>query len=402
MQSFSNVTVVACPETETWGADVGSRIARAYKYLTSLPLAVIKRLRVNGEIIVGKKWFISRAYYKITNAGWWGVQRILDALWLIKKWGALGKPPYKYYKRIFNISRVQKYKSINADIYIGFGTSNFTAELVSLCKCTNKPIIIFVASDSDLSKDYYKGSRIRNSYDDLGDNCHFVIQSANNLVVQTPHQKDLARDCFQRSSVIIPNPIDLSIQRDPDRKRETRRYIAWVGKADKVKQPEIFVELAKRLPDLEFRMVMNSGQPKIEELVMENLPKNVTRIEKISRTDIPRFFEDAIALVNTSRFEGFPNAFIEACRAGVPIVSLCVDSGEILSRHNCGRFAGENFERLVKDLWLICEDENAWMSHHAAALMYVKTHHDQSTCIDQFIKEIEATMSEKASRQAAG
>lgn len=317
------------------------------------------------------------------------VNLIWDYVWLFERWRILGRPSLNIAKRVTIVSRFKTYEDIDADIYIGFGVSDFTAELTAFCKVARKPIIVFVASDSDLSKDYYRGSRIRNCYGDIGDNCHFAVQSADRIVVQTFRQKQLAQERFRRSSAVIPNPIDLAIQPNPHRGREARRYVAWVGKADKIKQPDIFVELAKRVPELQFRMVMNASTPEIEQLVVANMPENAERIEKISRDGIPGYFEEAIALVNTSRFEGFSNAFIEACRAGTPLLSLNVDSGEILTHHNCGRFAAGSFETLIEELRHICSDREVWRAHHEAALKYVETHHDRTVCIDQLIEQIE-------------
>ncbi|NQV82610.1 MAG: glycosyltransferase family 4 protein [Rhodospirillales bacterium] len=291
-------------------------------------------------------------------------------------------------KRIMNIGRYQKYQEVDADVYVGFGASNLMAELASFCKVEEKKLILLSASDSDFSADYYKGSKKKNDYGDLGDNCHFSILSADRLVVQTAAQGKLARDGFGVGSVVIPNPVNLEIQSEPRKPWSDRRYVAWIGKADDIKQPDILVALARSLPDIEFHIIMNSSRPEVQQRVLDNLPANVTYKENLPYSEIPLFLQDALALVNTSRFEGMPNAALEACRAGAPVVSLNVDPAGMLKEGGCGLCANGSFERLASNLRNLVDNTEEWGRFHNNAIDYVGRHHDQDTCVDALAAEI--------------
>lgn len=291
-------------------------------------------------------------------------------------------------KRIMNIGRYQKYQQVDADVYVGFGASNLMAELASFCKVEEKKLILLIASDSDLSADYIKGSKKKNDFGDLGDNCHFSILSADRLVVQTAAQGKLARDGFGVGSVVIPNPVNLEIQSEPRKPWSDRRYVAWIGKADDIKQPDILVALARSLPDIEFHMIMNSSRPEVQQRVLDNLPANVTYKENLPYAEIPFFLRDALALVNTSRFEGMPNAALEACRAGAPVVSLNVDPAGMLKEGGCGLCANGSFERLASNLRNLVDNTEEWDRFHNNAIDYVARYHDQETCVDALASEI--------------
>jgi len=62
----------------------------------------------------------------------------------------------------------------------------------------------------------------------------------------------------------------------------------------------------------------------------------------------------AVAVVNTSDFEGMPNVFLEGWTRGVPALALSHDPDGTIQRHRLGAFANGSPEKLVdlaRRLW---------------------------------------------------
>lgn len=110
--------------------------------------------------------------------------------------------------------------------------------------------------------------------------------------------------------------------------------MVWVANFKRVKRPEVFVDLAERLQGLsaDFVMIGRGGQ---EELYgplyrrMEEL-SNLSYLGEMEVDDVEHELESAHLLVNTSMVEGFPNTFIQAWLREVPVVTLGVNTDNLL------------------------------------------------------------------------
>ncbi|NJO88110.1 MAG: glycosyltransferase [Chloroflexia bacterium] len=135
----------------------------------------------------------------------------------------------------------------------------------------------------------------------------------------------------------------------------TKNCILWVSRFQGWKQPDLFIELAEKIPDERFWMIC--PPPKGKEI--ENWEKlksraillpNLQFIDYVPFSQIQDYFNKAFVLVNTSRAEGFPNTFLQAAQGRAAIVSLAVNPGDFISKYDCGVFCENDFDLLVKNL----------------------------------------------------
>lgn len=108
----------------------------------------------------------------------------------------------------------------------------------------------------------------------------------------------------------IPNPVnDLSLPRQLA--HHGRPIILWVGRISPEKRPNMAVDIARLMPDADFRIIGNGTIPR--------LPPNVTMVgERESPWDE---LSRASVLIGTSTEEGFGYAIAEAMLASVPVVA---------------------------------------------------------------------------------
>jgi glycosyltransferase involved in cell wall biosynthesis len=180
------------------------------------------------------------------------------------------------------------------------------------------------------------------------------LRLADAIVVQTSEQlEQLPRTLAPKARVIR------SFARMPESlPAAEREAFLWIGGLVDYKDPEAFVALAERLPDARFWMVgtRRDGQDPLADRVQaaaERLP-NLELLPARPRAELLALYERAVALVNTSRFEGFPNTFLEAWGHGVPAISLRLDPDSMIERHDlgsCAHGSAEEFADQARRLW---------------------------------------------------
>ncbi|WP_416900138.1 MAG: glycosyltransferase family 4 protein [Minwuia sp.] len=116
-----------------------------------------------------------------------------------------------------------------------------------------------------------------------------------------------------------PTVIDNFVDVPPPDCRPQGRCVGFVGRLSHEKGPDLFVELARRLPDIDF--VMFGGGPMQDEL-SRGLPVNLTMAGSVPGMD--RHWRCLSLLVMPSRQEGLPMAALEAMAHGVPVAAFGV------------------------------------------------------------------------------
>ncbi len=71
---------------------------------------------------------------------------------------------------------------------------------------------------------------------------------------------------------------------------------------------------------------------------------NVKMVGFLKRNEVIPFFSKAVALLNTSHYEGFSNTFLESWLAGTPVVTCSIDPDNIISTNRVGMVAKEYAE----------------------------------------------------------
>ena len=120
--------------------------------------------------------------------------------------------------------------------------------------------------------------------------------------------------------------------------------------------------------------------------------KNLTFIEKIPFFEIQSYFNDTEIFVNTSISEGFPNIFLQAALAKMPIISLNVNPDNFITKYNCGYYCENNFEKLLLHCKLLIYDKNLIIEKGENALKFLKENHDIKKTSVEFKSIIESVL----------
>ena len=205
------------------------------------------------------------------------------------------------------------------------------------------------------------------------------LKKADYIFSQTVQQQELLKRNMGFESKIVPNGFFINDNIHFDQKK----HILWVGRAVSVKRPQLFIDLAKKIPEKQFIMIMPFIGQEISEdfkcTTLELLDEahklpNFKYIDYVPFDEIQEYFNQAQIFVNTSEYEGFPNTFIQACLGGTPIASLSVNPDDFINQNQLGRYCNNHLDLLI-DFIKNLKDEEMGM-YGKKALAYVKEHHD--------------------------
>jgi glycosyltransferase involved in cell wall biosynthesis len=213
-----------------------------------------------------------------------------------------------------------------------------------------------------------------------------AVRLADELVVQTEEQAQLCRQHVGREPHVIKSiaePVPAGVLRP--------EAFLWIGAVYAHKQPLEFAALARALPQARFRMVVTPwGEPDLElaaalARAAGELP-NLELLEPRPRAELASLFEQAVAIVSTSKSEGMPNVFLEAWSHGVPALALAHDPDGLLERQglgSCGHGSASRLATLANSLWESRDDGDAQAARCRA---YVARHHSLERVADRWLQ----------------
>ena len=210
-------------------------------------------------------------------------------------------------------------KKARADIYYQRCAGMYTGLVALFCKTHKKKMIYSIAHDTDLmpGKELLKYQRDKITY-------RWGLKQADVIIAQTPEQQRLCRENLGRDSLYIKSCYEPP--RDSPQKKKTD--VLWVSTIRPFKQPEFFIQLARKLPEYRFMMVGGPASSKIDDpyfMQISELAKslpNLVFVGFVPYAEIDKYFDQASLFVNTSKSEGFPNTFLQSWARGIPSVSF--------------------------------------------------------------------------------
>jgi len=202
----------------------------------------------------------------------------------------------------------------DADLYYQRGAGMLTGVVARFCRRHSRRFLFAAASDLDFDPalPLIRYGRDRALF-------RYGVRRADTVVAQSRRQQLACRAVYGRDSSLV-NSCHVA-QDGPT--ADGSGAVLWVGSIKPLKRPELFVELARSLPQLRFRMV-GGGQGTACYAEIERAAAALPNLELVGfvpHHQIEPYFSAARLLVSTSEWEGFPNTFLQAWSQAVPTVS---------------------------------------------------------------------------------
>ena len=164
----------------------------------------------------------------------------------------------------------------------------------------------------------------------------------------------------------------------------------WVARCQPIKRPHLFLDLCEALPEARCTMIAPNENAALWQSVAARAAglKNVTFIERVPYSEAQSWYDRAEVFVNTSTWEGFANSFIQAGQGGAAILSLCVNTDELLTRFRAGLCADDDPARFIDAARTLFRDANVRREMQAGAARFVAEWHDNARNVGAFLAGI--------------
>lgn len=263
-------------------------------------------------------------------------------------------PRAQSYKQLVKLWKLRKAMTrADADAYVYRGHPQKAAFVYLLAKSLETPFVYNLANDPNIDEQPAALSKpVRWLFER-------AITDAAIIIAQTAYQAHRLDQEYDIRATIVPNGYPPA---EDFTSYDKRRYFLWVGRLDEdQKCPHYYLDLAERVRSERFLLIGPNGQDvEYNNQIRRraNELDNVVDKGSIEPDDIHDFYRDAIALINTSAYEGFPNTFLEAWRYHTPVLSLSVDPNRFINPE-IGGHANDNFETLVNLSKSVADDFEA-------------------------------------------
>jgi glycosyltransferase involved in cell wall biosynthesis len=219
----------------------------------------------------------------------------------------------------------------DADVYYQSPAGAVTGVTAWFCRQRGRSFVFRVASDANCirGRQLIRFWRDRKLYE-------FGLRRADLIATQTVAQSVLLLQHYGLGSTAVnmavePPPQHVILRKDID--------ALWVSNLRSVKRPEIVLELARQLPQVQFTLAGGAmpGRQDYYDQVMAAAAglHNVTMLGAVPYAKIGALFDRARLLLNTSSVEGFPNTFLQAWIRSVPVVAF-FDPDQMVRRRGLG------------------------------------------------------------------
>ena len=177
-------------------------------------------------------------------------------------------------------------------------------------------------------------------------------------------------------------------------KKATHPTVCFVGRLDRRKRPESFLELPRQFPDVHFICVGAAQDPNYAAMIQARYGQ-VANLELTGFID--QFADDRLSeilgrswvLVNTSVREGLPNSLIEACGHRCAVLSA-VDPDAFATRFGA-HVPDRNFANGLRELL----HDNTWRTRGEAGFAYAIAHNEASIAAEHHLRVYEKALRSK-------
>lgn len=273
----------------------------------------------------------------------------------------------------------------DASVYYHNCAEYVTGQVAHWCRRNGRHFVYSVASDMDVDPQLpdLPARRERILY-------RYGLKAADRIVLQTEVQRRRLREHFGLQGTVLPMPCpgpDAAAYRAPQPPQAGGVRALWAGRIAPVKRFELLLEVARACPEVSFDVagMLDAGDAYLAPLLeaARRLP-NLVLHGAVPRAQMADMYARAGLLLCTSRYEGFPNTFIEAWSLGVPVVST-VDPDGLIAGRELGAVA-DTAAGLAAAIRGVVADPAAWRAMSARGRDYYVRHHAVDQAMAQFEK----------------
>lgn len=276
----------------------------------------------------------------------------------------------------------------DSDIYFQSGAEYCTGQIAMWCRRHKKKFVFSIASDMDCDAKLplLRSVRERVLY-------RLGLRLADRVFTQTRKQRNQLKRDFGVESVYLPMPCKLSgrsVSSQNLAKTKSRKQVLMVCRVTRIKNIEMYLEVAKGMPDVQFVLVGplddDEDYGRFIRCGIESLA-NISWPGAAGGEELLDYYKNASIFCCTSKFEGFPNTFLEAWAHGLPVISA-VDPDGLIKEQELGAHVSSvpAMVKTIREL-LASPDHLASIGHNCT--QYFQETHDPDTAVRRYAAEFQ-------------
>lgn len=273
-------------------------------------------------------------------------------------------------------------KRADADVYYQRTSGVETAHVAAFARRNGRYSIFAGASDVDFvpGKQDIALARDRKIFE-------WGVRRVDRVFCQNEVQSRTLRENFGREGVIIPNCM---APKTGERAGRHGQYVLWVAILRHSKRAEMFLELARRLP--QYRFVMIGGPEAGAEDLFERIKAEAATIPNLDFkgympfAEAEKWFDGARVFVNTSKYEGFPNTFLQAWARGLPTVAF-FDTGSRVNGQPAYDQVAE-MDDMATRVDRLMQEDILWQQSSQRAEAFFRQSHSLDSIVGHYEREL--------------
>jgi len=175
--------------------------------------------------------------------------------------------------------------------------------------------------------------------------------------------------------------------------REGRTLLVTVGKVIPVKRLEWLMEVVRRVPGVDAMVVGGYTEEHYSDeyyrtllATYPDIRDRVTFTGEVTWDQVPTYLAAGDVFVFPSKFEGMPNALLEAMAAALPVVVSDIPPHRELIQHGRTGFLARDPMEMAHQVTTLANHEDLRHSVGDAARVYVREHLDSEACTAAFLE----------------
>ena len=283
----------------------------------------------------------------------------------------------------------------DAEIYYTSCAGGHLAQVVLFAHRRGRAVAFRIASNSDCDPGQllvqYRRDKLLYRYG---------LTRADLVLAQTAQQQQALQRNYGRDSTIAPSLIEPAQRCRTLEERDIGAL--WVGHIRSFKRPDVLLEVARRLPRIQFHMV--GGRMPGSEGLFDAIRReaaglgNVTFHGAVPYLKARALYERARLFIGTSEIEGFPNTYLQSWSHGTPVVAF-LDPDGLIRRHGAGR-AVPTVDEMCAAILDLSHDRARWQQASARARQYMERHCDEGMILAPYLTALAGLRSAGPERRA--
>jgi glycosyltransferase involved in cell wall biosynthesis len=240
----------------------------------------------------------------------------------------------------------------DADVYYVSCAGMHLGLLALFCRRYKRKLVFKIAHDTDCEPDqllirYWRDKKLY----------EYGLRHVDGILAQSLQQQQAMLTNYG-----LPSQVSEMLVETPGRAYPRSMDVLWVNNLRQFKRPDLFVALARMLPQYNFHMV-GGTQPGFSALFDDirqqaaALP-NLTFHGRVPYHDMDGMYAGARVFVNTSDSEGFPNSYLQAWIRGTPVVAF-FDPDSLIARERLGA-AVRSLDQMAAAVKDLIENGTTW------------------------------------------